>query len=56
MLLVFVTSALWFLVAYASPCKDLPPKVHSRLTFDSIPKQVMSLSWHNKVLEQVAYS
>ncbi|DBB10920.1 TPA: hypothetical protein ACH3X3_007381 [Trebouxia sp. C0006] len=26
MLLVFVTSSLWFLIAYASPCKDLPPK------------------------------
>ena len=31
MLLVFVTSSLWFLVAYASPCKDLPPKVSAAL-------------------------
>ena len=31
MLLVFVTSSLWFLVAYASPCKDLPPKVGAAL-------------------------
>ena len=29
MLLVFVTSSLWFLFAYASPCKNLPPKVHT---------------------------
>lgn len=27
MLLVFVTSSLWFLIAFASPCRDLPPKV-----------------------------
>lgn len=27
MLLVIVTSSLWFLIAFASPCKDLPPKV-----------------------------
>lgn len=41
MLLVFVTSSLWFLIAYASPCKDLPPQVNTT--------PLCSVLWHPAV-------
>lgn len=40
MLLVLITAALWFTVAYASPCKPLPVQVR-RLSAFGLPAETL---------------
>ena len=46
LLLVLVTSSLWFCLSYASPCRTLPPPVRLRgLPFRSHPCNATNVSW-----------